>query len=268
MKKVILSMALATAVISANAQDMNSKRGTPILPEAKDWMIGIDAHPVLDYFGNLFNHDFNEAPDWNFTRNNSMIITGGCVKDETTMYRAKIRLGFGSNKQDSLYDNPFTTATDNVTDTRKTSSNDIAIGAGIQKNRGKGRLRGIYGAEAMIGLGGGKTTNDYGISLTDSTATGPRTTEEKEGSTFSFGVRAFIGAEYFFAPKMSLSGEFGWGLGLSSTGEGEVTTERRGIAPGATETSTITETTKTGKSSSFGIDTDNLGGSIVFHFYF
>ena len=104
MKKVILSMALATAVISANAQDMNSKRGTPILPEAKDWMIGVDASPVLEYFGNLFNHDDNNAPSFNFP-NNNLVITGGMVKDETTMYRAKVRLGFGSSKDETAINN-------------------------------------------------------------------------------------------------------------------------------------------------------------------
>jgi len=55
MKKIILSAALATAMISANAQDMMSKKGTPILPEAKDWSIGFDAAPLLGYFGNLYS---------------------------------------------------------------------------------------------------------------------------------------------------------------------------------------------------------------------
>lgn len=261
-------MALATAVVSANAQDMNSKRGTPILPEAKDWMIGIDASPILDYAGNLFSQYGNSAPDWNFP-NNNLIITGGMVKDETTMYRAKVRLGFGSSKDEDLIDASWTPAVgDQVTDVTKTSYNQIAIGAGIQKNRGKGRLHGIYGAEAMIMLGGSKTTFENGTP--DTLLTTPIETENKQGSTFGIGVRGFIGAEYFFAPKISISGEFGWGLSLSSTGEGSITTKQYGDDPSTTDTNNVVYTTETksGKSSSFGIDTDNVGGALIMHFYF
>jgi hypothetical protein len=57
---------------------------------------------------------------------------------------------------------------------------------------------------------------------------------------------------------MSLSGEFGWGLGLSSTGASETTVTLAGT----------TTTTKGGKSSSFGLDTDNAGAAINLNFYF
>ena len=57
---------------------------------------------------------------------------------------------------------------------------------------------------------------------------------------------------------MSLSGEFGWGLNLSSTGASESTTTIGGAST----------TVKGGKSSSFGFETDNAGGSINLNFYF
>ena len=82
--------------------------------------------------------------------------------------------------------------------------------------------------------------------------------EMKEGGSFGIGVRGFIGAEYFFAPKMSLSGEFGWGISLNSQGDGEYTTSGGGQS----------NTTKYGKNSSFGIDTDNVGGNISLNMYF
>jgi hypothetical protein len=34
---------------------MKSKRGENILPKAGEFALGIDAMPVVDYFGNLFN---------------------------------------------------------------------------------------------------------------------------------------------------------------------------------------------------------------------
>ncbi|MFM9028918.1 MAG: hypothetical protein ACKOQ6_13150, partial [Bacteroidota bacterium] len=131
----------------------------------------------------------------------------------------------------------------------KNSGNNIAIGGGIQKYRGKGRLRGIYGAEAMIMLSGAKETWDGSDEVL-----GAISIEDKSGSTFGLGIRGFIGAEYFFAPKMSFGGEFGWGLGITSTSE--------------TETTVNGTSTKDGGSSGFGIDTDNAGGSISLNLYF
>jgi hypothetical protein len=259
MKKGLLIVAMMIGV-SASAQDFNSKKGTPILPAEGDWSIGVNANSILEYFGNLMNGG-NNAPSFDFT-NSDQIITGRMMKTADMAYRAKLRVGLGSTKSSTLVPKNGSTTNETVEDVTKVSATNIGIGGGIQKYRGQGRLKGIYGAEAMIMLGGGKTTYEYGNALTDAFPGGPRTTEEKDGSTLGFQLRGFIGAEYFFAPKMSLGGEFGWGLDFGSTGEGEITSE---VNQGAGTTST---TTKTGKSSSFGIDTDNLSGAINLNFYF
>jgi hypothetical protein len=282
MKKLFLSLALASAVAFAtNAQDMTSKKGVPILPEAGDWSIGFDATSLIQYFGNLANGSTNNnsslSPQENFT------LVGLYVKDESTSYRAKLRIGFGSTTQDNLvYQDVTTPATPpaTVTDEKKTSAMNITIGGGIQKNRGKGRLRGIYGAELGIMLGSGKTEYTYGnpFSATFTTpnstmdwvnlpnngvATGSRTTVQKNGSTFGIQLNGFIGAEFFFAPKMSISAEYGWGLMMNSTGEGETSTE----TINTTGNGGLVTTAKSGKSSAFSIDVMNAG-SIVFHCYF
>jgi hypothetical protein len=280
MKKIILSAALATAMISANAQDMMSKKGTPILPEAKDWSIGFDAAPLLGYFGNLFNNTVDNSVSARYQQN--MMLVGKMMKDENTAMRAKLRIGFGSNSNDAILDQDGSTSNPpaTVTDNRKISSMNFNIGAGIQKYRGKGRLKGFYGAEAGIGIGSSKTTYTYGNAFSSTNPSpsstnwgsnidpisGARTTEDKNGSTFGISLRGFIGAEYFFAPKMSLSAEYGWGLGLSSTGEGETTTEF--WDGGATTPGVKTVTSKSGKSSNFNLDVDNAGGQIVLSMYF
>lgn len=275
MKKLLITAALASTCIFANAQDMMSKKGTPILPEAGDWSIGADATDLIRYFGNLFTKDNNNNSSLSPQVNQTLV--GLYVKDETTAFRVKLRIGFGSTTDNVLVndDNSTSTPQATVTDTKKSSNNNFTIGAGLQKSRGKGRLHGIYGAELMIGLGGSKDTYTYGNSFTSSHPAptshdfggniqgGGRITEAKNGSTFSFGLDGFIGAEYFFAPKMSLSGEYAWGLGMSSTGEGETTVESlNGTGDGGTS-----NTTKTGKSSSFALDVTNIG-SITLHFYF
>jgi hypothetical protein len=171
------------------------------------------------------------------------------MKDANTAYRAKVRLGFGSTTADNQsVDLDGNGAADIDSVEIKNGGSNINLGAGIQMYRGKGRVRGFYGAEANIGLGSSKET----WTATDLSV------EAKDGSTFNLGVRGFIGVEYFFAPKMSLSGEFGWGLGLSSTGASETTVTFAGT----------TTTTKGGKSSSFGLDTDNAGAAINLNFYF
>ncbi|HNQ12057.1 MAG TPA: hypothetical protein PKM16_02550 [Bacteroidia bacterium] len=277
MKKIILVAALAIATTSAFAQ--TSKNGHRIAPESGDWGISIDAHPLLDYVGNLANGNqgnqgfgFEYATPW--------AITGLMYIDENTAYRGT--LGFNpinSAKTTNIVDQDGSTSNPPATveDTRKMSSTVIQLGAGIQKTRGSHRVIGKYGAEAHIGLGSGKTTYEFGNAFSSSNTTptstvdfdngysspvGSRMTEYKQGSTFNFGVRAFIGVEYFVAPKVSLCGEYGLGIGISSTGEGEMTTEYWN------GTGVATQTSKSGKSSEFNFGVDNMGGAIRGTFYF
>jgi hypothetical protein len=257
MKKLFLSVALASAVaFASNAQDMTSKKGVPILPEAGDWSIGFDATNLIEYFGNLANGNLNNnhsslGPQQNLT------LVGLYVKDESTSYRGRVRIGFGSNTVEGAVTDSTTTPT------KVETSNGFALtlGAGLQKNRGKGRLRGIYGAELDIMLGGGA---DVKNTFTEPSAPVimSHITENKSGSTFGVGLNGFIGAEFFFAAKMSLSAEYQWGLNFSSTGEGEVTNTTWDAAGAATST-----TAKGQKSSSMLVDVTNAG-SIVFHCYF
>ena len=279
MKKLFLSLALASAVAFANAQDMTSKKGVPILPEAGDWSIGFDATNLIQYFGNLANGNPNNTNS-SLGSQESFTLVGLYVKDENTAYRGKLRIGFGSTTQENLVVQDVTTPANPpamVADERKTSGMNITIGGGLQKMRGKGRLKGIYGGELGIMLGSGSTEYTYGnpFSATFQTpvstdwntlSSGPvssRTTEQKNGSTFGIQLNGFIGAEFFFAPKMSLSAEYGWGLMMNSTGEGETTTESWNAANNAVQSTT----SKSGKSSSFSLDVMNAG-SIVFHCYF
>ena len=275
MKKSLILIAVL-ASFTASAQELTSKKGTPILPQAGDWSIGIDADPILQYAGNLFTDAFNSAPSWNFT-NGDQIITGKYVVDANTAYRAKLRLGFGSTTSEFEVTDDVSTATPQATKIEdvKESSTNIAIGAGIQKWRGQGRLRGLYGAEVMIGmLGGSKTTYNYGNAIT-ATNTNPtdnlpnsagsvgRKTEVTTKAGLDLSLVGFIGAEYFFAPKMSFAGEFTWGLNLGGSGETETTEEFWN----GTGVQTVTSINP-GKVSSFGLDTGNVGGAISMNFYF
>ncbi|MCX7727833.1 MAG: hypothetical protein N2203_00010 [Bacteroidia bacterium] len=289
MKKQIttVAMTLALGLFTTNAQDLTSKKGEPILPEEGDWGIGIDASPFLQYAGNFFGKTAaNSAPTWNFLTGNNTIV-GKYFKDATTAYRAAIRLGFGSSKMSNFVDDDTNTTPDPkyVQDTRTVSFNGIGLSGGIEMRKGKTRLQGYYGGELGIFIGGSKEKYTYGNQFS-STNTSPtsttnwttmasapvasRATEVKNGSTFQFGLRGFIGAEYFILPKISIAGEFGWGLGFSSTGEGSTTTEYWDFASNSVKTIQ----TKIGKSSRFALDTDNNNsifgpaGSLRLNLYF
>lgn len=290
MKKSIALLALAFGVTGAYAQDLTSKKGEPILPEADDWAISVDATPFLNYMGNFFGKtNNNTAPGWNFLTNN-LTITGKMFKDAQTAYRASVRLGFGNTS--TTYMNGDRSATgitypDIVPQKEnkyKTSNTNIGIAVGLEKRKGKTRLQGFYGAEVGLGLGSSSEKFEYGNALNPTgtpavtvssadeyddltvnnvqTVSGiagvigdARLLERKSGMNFNFGVRGFIGAEYFVLPKMSIGGEFGWGIGFNMNGQNTEKWESVGN-PGGGVTTGTTEI-KDKKSSGFTIDNDN-----------
>jgi hypothetical protein len=299
MKKSVLALAMAFGVTSAFAQDLTSKKGEPILPEAGDWAISADATPFLNYFGKLFN-SANQAPSMQFL-NGQNVIMGKYFKDEKTAYRVGLNIGFGSKSTTNLVnqDNPAVvpagTQPVQVTDKLKHGNTGIGLTAGIEKRKGKTRLQGYYGAEAGFYVSSTKDTYTYGNTFvangtspgtstsptsTDwnnplatggyGTLTGARTTQTKSGSSFQLGIRGFIGAEYFVLPKMSIGGEFGWGLGLTMQGAGTTTTENN-----FSGTAISTHTATLGKTTNLAVGTDNKNnvfggptGSLRLNMYF
>jgi len=261
-KKVLLIAAIFTAGITFAQDQMTSKKGTPILPEAGDYAIGFDAGNLIDFGGNLFNgNDSNSTGSLSLMNANT--IYGKLFIDANTAYRGMLRIGFGSNTVKTPVANtaPGAAAGSTVEDEVKTSATNITIGGGIEMRRGKGRLQGVYGPMVMIMFGAGNTENTYGNNLNDQGAGASRVTENKNGGTFGITLGAFGGVEYFFAPKISVGAEVMWGLNFNSTGAGEVTTE-------STDGTTITSTTvESGTSSSFGLDVvPNSVISLNFHF--
>jgi hypothetical protein len=156
------------------------------------------------------------------------------------------------------------------------------LSAGLEKRRGYGRLQGFYGAEATISLQGGvKYSYEYGNAITSDFKTPARhdfganymgsgkwVTEKSTATVFGFGVGAFVGVEYFFAPKMSFGGEFGWGIGINQgsgvAGATEQVAEVWDVASNAPKSTT----TPGGKTSTFNIDTKQTGGNIFLLFHF
>jgi hypothetical protein len=186
------------------------------------------------------------------------------------------------------------------------SNNALGLSAGIEKRKGKTRLQGIYGGEVGIYISSSKDKFTYGNvliptgsrpvfvdSLADAMSSptlgnannvstkppiqgvgsaGARITERKNGTTFSFGIRGFIGVEYFVLPKISVGGEFGWGLGF--TRQGKSTTIWESTSSSAANTTPLTTTIEGARQGSFKLDTDNTNsvwgpsGTLRLNFYF
>lgn len=281
MKKTVLFTAalFAGSVAFAQTGEITSNRGENWLSQDGDWGLTFDASPLLNYAGNLFNNgdNTNVASLDNFFQSNAnsdkVVIGGKKLIDANTAYRGRVRIGFGSHKETAMVDDVTSTSNPvaQVEDVMKQGYMGIDLGVGLEKRVGSTRVVGVYGAMFNVGFGSSKTTYEYGNALTDTntnhTSTfgqAAGTTETKNGSTFHVGLEAFAGIEWFCAPKISLSGEYTWGLNMSSTGFGESTTESW---DGDSVETTTTEGT-TNKENDFSIDTGVSGARIGVNFYF
>lgn len=257
MKKTLAIIAMVVGAGTMNAQ-LTSKKGENYLPQSGDWSIGIDGTSALGYFGNMLNNSDDNGLTFDHS-NAQAILTGKLFKADNFAYRAAIRIGMHSMTTTT----PVVDINDPakfVNNEKKESTSFVGLGAGFEKRRGSTRLQGYYGAMALLSYQGGTTTNKYG----NPTLVGD-VLEEKDGTQIGFGLRGFIGAEYFVLPKISVGGEFGWGLGFHMSGASSET-----VANGD-GTSTTVESEST---SGFGVDTDNSNmgltpsGNLVINFHF
>ncbi|GAB4230915.1 MAG: hypothetical protein Tsb0034_02990 [Ekhidna sp.] len=263
-----------------------SKNGHQILPKKGDWALGVDALPFLEYVGNVANgNDDNDNISFDYAERNlpTATIYGKYFIADDLAYRGSLNI-FANGNRDRfrVNDDASTNPDDAVFDVRDIDNFGFTLSAGLEKRRGKSRVQGLYGAEAFIHF----TTNStykfqYGNSITQSnqepTSTGfgnptgipapslgYRITKADFGNRMEFGLRGFIGVEYFFAPKMSLGGEFYMLASHSSTDNSSVTYEAyEGTSNSVEEFSTFTEGNR-----DFNIGIRNSFGAINLMFYF
>ena len=275
MKKIVFSFIILMVLLSNGyTQDsvLTSKRGIPILPQAGDWAIGIDARP--------FTQIFNSNSDVGFEFINDHLLIGKKFIKNNLAHRGKLRIAFDSYTDDEYtikdgQDVPDPTIT--VTDTRVTNLTNITLGYGNEKRTGYGRLQILYGGEVLISYDTYSQSYTYGNSFSMSNPDptshnfgsnlpypGSRVSFYEQGFAITAAIRAFLGVEYFFAPKISVGGEFGWGVSYTNIGEGS-----ENVQSWDAGTNTVkTDIYKSGGSSIIGFDNDNFGGAIYFMFHF
>lgn len=272
--KIILVFTLAIIAGIAYGQDTNlvNKKGIPILPNSGDWAFGIDARP--------FTQIFNDYSSVSFDFINNYTFMGKKFINPKLAHRVKIRIGYYSDIDDRYIIQDGQTIPEpaiTVKDSRTVNMTNLAIGYGLEKRRGYGRLQAVYGAEIMLQYQSTsqsfKYGNDFSMTNPDPSTTnfgnnipdyGKRITYIEDGNSFGGSLHAFIGVEYFFAAKMSIGGEFGWGLSYTNQTEGNEKVQ----SWDAGNNNIKNEFYKTGGQKYFGIDNTNNYGAIFLIFYF
>ena len=234
-----------------------NKRGVYLLPQAGDFALGIDATPVLRYMGNFFSSSLNPAPQFNGVNGVNQTIFGKYFLQDNRAIRGRLTIGM-SNYVDKYAvpddeaiadeiaagNTPDPYLYTKLTDIKRESNTFAELGIGYEFRRGNGRVQGFFGGEVFAGIEVGKTKYEYANPIEDTTPwTWPwpsmmsagytdyingilcRVTENKAGRISYAGLGAFAGVEYFFAPQMSIGGEFGLGFSFSYSGQNKVTGE-------------------------------------------
>ena len=215
----LLSFMLVVLTNSVFSQDrdttLKTKNGIEILPQKGDVAIQFDARPAINYMGNLFSSTTSPVINSPF---GSGVFVGKYFTSATEAYRVK----FGFNLSKSTSDTSISYgANQEYIISRNTQVQNVILGFGKEWRRGYRRLQGVYGVEGLLQIGSSNPYNskNYNLTIKQAVDTGVESigVARDLGTTklvgFGFGVRAFIGVEYFILPRISLGGEFGWGLG-------------------------------------------------------
>lgn len=276
MKKTILAVAAVAVSLAGYSQDLMSKKGEAILPEAGDYALGFDAVPV---FNAIKFNDANAKIGAGYPNQ----YFGAMVKrftDAKTAWRFGVRAGFNNTvvREDVAEYNNGAADNSNVVENKISSTGfDVTLSLGQEMRRGNTRVQGYYGYEGIVSIGSNRTDIEYGNNLEDMSNDNPYVgtnpnygsdnsyyiNERRSGVNFGVGVRTFLGVEYFVAPKISLNAEYGFAAMMNTTGRGEQEITR--VNGGDTNDDTVKGTQRV---TSFNLATDITQGAVrvIFHF--
>lgn len=153
------AMAQNSLVTSGQKGDAayNAKSLDAILPRPGDIAFGLDASPILNYFGNMFNNSTNNDPK-NYLKEVSPVVYVRYHWTDCIAFRGHFQ--WMGNKKVHTYEiedqlakvnDPMSKA--KVEDRMVARENDWKFGVGAQYFRGYGRLRGFVGADLVYSIG-------------------------------------------------------------------------------------------------------------------
>jgi hypothetical protein len=271
---------------TGGVQQITNKNGINVLPEAGSYAIGFDALPFLRYAGNMFNGNTNNNNPAAGFANLGGTGAGGTLYGKYFLSESNaIRARFSIN-QSTVQDvnrvildgQSVPQSNIEVEDEFVSSSFNVQLGGGMEWRRGKGRLMGVYGAEALVGLSTSSESYSYGNAITagnqapTSTDFGTqnllgssRVISRTNPNSFNLTALGFAGVEYFFAPQISIGAEFTLGLRYTGTNRSdEVREEWEANSGTVINVSDVNSDILT----NFGIATGVWGGAINLMFHF
>ncbi len=225
--------------------NMMSKRGEYILPVAGDFALGINALPMVEYFGNLFNgHAGNTASFDSFTHrlvSTTPVLFGKYYLNDKTAIRAGLLIGVynNTNRENVMMNQQIPDPRVTVTDIMKETETDLGIGADYLMYRGKGRVQGFYGGGISFNYTKLKANYTYGNLITTEfsapywydfsafitptpglTSGGSRPLSQSGDRSYGVILSGVVGIEYF------IGGEFRLGLYTGYNTYGKTIVER------------------------------------------
>lgn len=220
MKKIILSAVAVMAISFANAQDLKSKKGENFMPESGDWAISFNANNLFSYAGNLFSSAGTNSIGAVVNNGWMGTFVGKKFTSDKTADRYLVDLAISSNTTNEIHG-----AGGNHQES--TTAFKVAAGLGKEWRRGKTRLQGVYGYDLVAGLGKSSTKHVYTDAAGNSVGTD---SVESKGLTFDVGARAFLGAEYFIFPKISMGAQYTYNVMIGYVGDTKNTSTPAGGA--------------------------------------
>lgn len=251
----MLAGAQDAAPAGSGGDDENplNKKGREILPKDGDIGIGFNTIPVLDMFMGTLNRATPFAGSSNvvqYTQASNNQIVGKYFLDRKTAIRVRVGINTLSGKmtnqvQDAealgkarlgTQDDINAASLLRVNDELTFRKSNWIISAGYEKRRGYRRLQGFYGGEIGFGNTSASQKITYGNDFSDQfdvqftnnfnsfgvstqqplTQRITRDTEVRFRGGLRFGVRGFVGIEYFVLSKISISAEYGWGYSVTT----------------------------------------------------
>lgn len=202
MKTTFLITGLLVLFISVNAQQdsiLTDAKNRKILPEGKDFAVGISINPIFNYFGNTFNG--SQYNSLNLGLLNNQLYGKYFLSNSQAL---RFRLGIRTTRKDIQ-------ATINYTKINlEETFSEVDLTTGYEIRKGKTRLQYFYGGEISFAFEDVKHDYDYTGFLPDNIGL-----REAEGLGVSF--RGFFGVEYFVFSKISVGGECGLGVVSTNT---------------------------------------------------
>jgi hypothetical protein len=240
MKKVFsIAVAMCLGVVSSaqGNEQVQNRNDVDIMPVSGEFAVGIgvDLGAASGWIGNMFggftgDNNFSQTYINNPAFGSGVSIFGKYMVSDNNAIRASFsNFGTDATSNFEVYDDRANDPDTTVVDKFRSNNSTTYVSAGWEWRRGKTRLRGVYGGEAIMSWSNSHNHYTYGnnlgaTNLTPTTAIGfwdptyGRVTEQRFGATYGVGVRGFVGVEYFIAPKICIGTEFGWRVMMSQSG--------------------------------------------------